>query len=171
MVEIKGKYITLAGMLISDNHDLLNKANDYLQTQTGYLHWELPSEEFFDIVHLNEFLKLYSSVYTNPGEALKYFGKRIIPTIKRTTGIPSDIKSVLDYLNFEASDFINNYRGEDVIPRRITTQHEGEFTVYSPSPGYEPVITTGIYLGIFEMTNIKTARIKELGGYTYRIKW
>lgn len=171
MAEIKGKFITLTGMLMADKEDVLAKANDYLEEETGCTHLELDPEEFYDTKHWDYVMKLYSNSYGDPKQAMIDLGKRIYPTIKRTSGLPENLVTPMDYVRFEADGFLENHRGEDVIPREIKSEKENEITMYAPAPGYDENLYIGVWLGSLELAGVTNGNVEELGDSTYRIYW
>ncbi len=171
MAEIKGKFITLTGMLMSDKEEILAKANEYLEDETGCTHLELDPEDYYDTSLWDHFMKVYSNSYDNPKQAMIDLGKRIYPTIKRTSGFPEHLKTPLDFVKYEAEGFLENHNGDDVIPRKISNEQETEITMHAPAPGYDESLYIGVWLGILEMVGITTGEVEELGNSTYRIHW
>lgn len=171
MAEVKGKFITLTGMLMADKEDVLANANEKLEDETGCTHLELDPEDFYDTKLWDMFMKLYSNSYDDPKQAMIDLGKRIYPTIKRTSGLPEELKTPLDFVRFEADGYWANHRGDDVIPRSIKDESENEITMYAPAPGYDETLYIGVWLGILEIIGINNGKVDELGNSTYRIHW
>jgi len=171
MAGVKGKFITLTGMLMSDNLELLEKANQFLENKIGLRHLELDQEEFYDTTVWNDYMHIYTEGHTNPKQAIIDLGMSVYPTIKRTAGMPPHLKTPLDYIVFEAEGFRMNHAGDDVIQRKIIEESSNHIVMYAPAPGYDENLYIGVWLGILEMIGIDTGKIDELGDHTYRISW
>ena len=128
-------------------------------------------EDYYDITIWDHFLKLYANSHEDPKQAMIDLGKRIYPTIKRTTGFPENLVTPLDFVKFEADGYMATHRGENVIPREIKDEQENEITMYAPAPGYDERLYIGVWLGILEMIGINNGNVEELGDSTYRISW
>ncbi|PLX04564.1 MAG: hypothetical protein C0594_09060 [Marinilabiliales bacterium] len=171
MAEVKGKFITLTCMLMQNNPEVLKKADEYLEDETGCTHMELDPEEFYDTKLWDTTMTIYSEAHDDPKQAIINLGKRVYPTIKRTAGMPPHLKTPLDFVRFEAEGYLANHNGDDVIPRKIINESEKEITMYAPAPGYNEHLYIGVWLGILEMIGINTGQVDELGDSTYRIYW
>jgi len=171
MAEIKGKFITLTGILMSGKPEILGKANAELESEIGLNHLELDPEEFYDTKYWDMFMKIYSQTFTDPVKAIIDLGKRVYPTIKRTVGLPEHLKTPLDFVKYEAEGFWANHSGEDVIPRKILNESDSHITMYSPAPGYDETLYIGVWLGILEMCEIFTGQVEKIGESTYKITW
>ncbi|OFX77619.1 MAG: hypothetical protein A2X12_06275 [Bacteroidetes bacterium GWE2_29_8] len=171
MAEIKGKFITLTGILMSNNDNLLQKANEYLEMETGLTHLELDPEEFYDVKIWDHIMKLLKDSSKDGKEAIIDLGKRVYPTIKRTSGFPEHLKTPLDFVKFEADGFKDCHSGDDVIQRKIISEKENEIIMYAPAPGYDENLYIGVWLGILEMIGITTGNVQQLENHTYKITW
>ena len=170
MAQIRGKFITLTGMLASSSKESIEKIDYYLVEQTGLTHLELDPEEFYETFIWNEVMNIYAQVYPDPKKALIDFGKRVYPTIKRTAGFPAHLKTPKDFILFEAEGFKLNHSA-DVEPRKILEASENSVTMYAPAPGYDESLYIGVWLGILEMNSIFTGTVENVGKSTYKISW
>jgi len=171
MAEVKGKFITLTGILMYDKPDILRQADIYLEEQIGLKHTELSPEEFYDTNIWDEYMRIYANSFTDPVQAVIDLGTRVYPTIKRTAGMPPNLKTPLDYVKFEAEGFLQNHCGDDVIPRKILYEKDNEIIMYAPAPGYNENLYIGVWLGILEMIGVNTGRVERISDHTYRIIW
>ncbi len=171
MAEVKGKFITLACMLMQDVPDAQAKADELLEDETGCTHTELDPEDFYDTKLFDRVVKIYISTKPDPKEAIINLGKRIYPTQKRTVGFPDSLKTPIDFMKFEAEGFQESHTGDDIIPRKILKEADNEITMYAQAPGYDENIYIGVWLGILEMNGITTGEVENLGEHTYRIHW
>ena len=106
--------------------------------------------------------------------AIKLIGQRVYPTIEKTAGLPKNLKTPLDFIKFEAEGFLLNHQGAEVKPRKILVEEDKSVVIEANSPGYSPVLIEGVFLGILEMSGIKTGRVdykEENGNSIYMIKW
>lgn len=170
MAQIKGKFITLTGMLASASAEAIQNIDKYLEEQTGLTHLELDPEEFYDVALWDETLKIYTNSFPDPKKALIDLGKRIYPTIKRTAGFPEHLKTPKDFILFEAEGFRLNH-SRDVKPRKIVEETENSVTMYAPAPGYDETLYIGVWLGILEMNGIFSGSVENVGKSTYKINW
>ncbi len=171
MAEIKGKFIQLTCMLMQHNPEALKKADEYLEDETGCNHLELDPEEYYDTKHWDKTMRILGEHSDNHKEAVINLGKRVYPTIKRTTGFPDHLKTPLDFVKFEADGYLDNHDGDDVIPRKIISEKDNEIVMYAPAPGYDENLYIGVWLGILEMVGITTGKVEEMGDHTYKISW
>ncbi|MEI7596467.1 MAG: hypothetical protein WCK02_12020 [Bacteroidota bacterium] len=171
MAEVKGKFLILTGMLASNTPDILAQMNEYLVNETGLTHLEIDPEDYYDTKHWGEFMNAYSKGFPDKKQAIIDLGRRVYPTIKRTSGMPPHLVTPLDFVRFEAEGFLANHTGDDVIPRKIISESANEITMYAPAPGYDENLYIGVWLGILEMIDITTGKVEELGDHTYKITW
>lgn len=80
----------------------------------------------------------------------------VYPTIKRTAGLPPSLKTPLDFLKFEAEGLLANHRGADVRPRKFMKAVDREVVVDAPAPDERSKLYEGVFLGILEITGVKT---------------
>jgi hypothetical protein len=170
MAQVKGKFITLTGMLASSSAEVTQKIDHYLEEHTGLTHLELDPEEFYEVSLWNAVMNIYASTFADPRQAIISLGKRIYPTIKLTMGLPDHLKTPKDFILFEAQGFQMNH-SQDVEPRKIIQETENSVTIYAPAPGYDASLFIGVWLGILEMIGIFSGAVKETGKNTYTITW
>lgn len=154
MAQIKGKFITLTGALMSTYPEELVLADQALFKKIQK-HWnELNPEDWYETSLFNLFIETY--IKTSPARegAIVTLGKKVYPTIQRTVGLPT-FSSPLEFLKFEAEGFLENHRGMGVKPRRILHSHQGDFLVEANAPGYNSKLYEGVFLGILEMCGVK----------------
>ena len=91
--------------------------------------------------------------------AIVTLGRNVYPTIKKTSGLPPEIKTVLDLLVFEARGFELNHRGADVKPRKFIMKEDKHVIIQAPAPGYSQKLYDGVYLGILQMYGINNGKV------------
>ncbi len=174
MAKIKGKFIILAGNLMSLYKTQLAFANKYLRNKTGKIHKELDPEGWYDTNIFEIFMRKYAEGSVSKDKAIETLGRNVFPTIKNTVGLPSDIKTAYDLIIFEAKAFELNHKGDDVIPRQFVKKQEGHVIVKAPAPGYNQILYLGVFKGILEMFGINRGIVKMIKGepdFEYEIKW
>lgn len=169
MAEVKGKFIKMAGSLMLKNE--IEKANAYLQQQLGMKHSELEDEGWYDTKIFNEFMRIPAEASHTKEFMYVLVGKRVYPTIKRSVGLPQELKDPLDFLKFEAQGFLMNHRGNDVVPRRFIKAENREVIVEAKAPGYNGRLYEGVFLGILEMCNVRSGRVEVAGSDIFTITW
>ena len=174
MAEVKGKFITLAGMLMGLYEKNQKNADEILFQAVGKRFRELNPEGWYDTKLFNIFMEEYALGSLSGKNAIITLGRNVYPLIKRNGGIPEDIKTPLDLLLFEAKGFELNHRGDDVQQRKFIKQEEGLVVVQAPAPGYNQKLYEGVYLGILEIFGIKTGKVvmtKDAPEFEYEITW
>jgi len=174
MAEVKGKFISLAGYLMSAYEEAFNPANERLFKATGKYHKDLEPEGWYDTAIFNDFMLAYASASSTHEQAIVTLGKNVYSTIKKTTGLPPNIKMPLDLLLYEGEGFLLNHRGADVVPRIFKTKTDGHVVVRAPAPGYSQKLYEGVYLGILEMFGVKSGKVTMTKGspdFEYDITW
>lgn len=160
MSEVRGKYISLAGSLMSLYPKQRTEIDSLLFEQTGKHHNELEPEEWYDTKWIKLFLDKYVEASLSKDTALVTFGRKIYPTIKAS--LPPQLKTPLDFLRFETEGYMQAHKGPDVKPRKILKATEGEFIVQAVMPQWHNArMYEGVYLGILEMCGIKTGRVEK----------
>jgi hypothetical protein len=170
MPGVKGKFITLTGMLMSNSEEQLAKANQYLESEIGLTHLELDPEDFYDTSLFNEFMKVYIETSGLGKEGYVVVGRRVYPTIKRTAGLPPNLTTPLDFVKFEAEGFLANHTS-DVVHRKFLKTEDKNVVVYAPAPGYDGTLYVGVYLGILDICGITTGKVDLVDKDTYQITW
>ncbi|MEY3219447.1 MAG: hypothetical protein RIT27_804 [Pseudomonadota bacterium] len=158
MAQIKGKFITLTGALMSLYPEELAQA-DRVLFQKIKKHWdELDPESWYEISLFNLFMETYFSASPSKEKSFVTLGRKVYPTIKKTVGLPP-ISDPLVFLKFEAANFLTDHRGNDVKPRRILREQPGDFLVEAFAPGYNSKLYEGVFLGILEMCGVQDAKV------------
>lgn len=159
MAEIKGKFIVLAARLMSLYVVKLMEADEVLFKKTGR-HWnELDPEGWYDTALFDLFINAYAKASPLGEEAIVAIGKGVYPKIKKTVGLPANLKTPLDFTRYEAKGFLDNHRGTDIVPRTFVLVQDRHVIVKAPAPGYSAKLYEGVYLGILEMCGIKTGKV------------
>ena len=174
MAEVKGKFITLTGVLMSAYQNALESAEKELVAMTGKGHKELDPEGWYDAKILDMFMTKYAEGSPTGENAIVTLGRLVYPTIKRTVGIPAEITTPLALILWEADGFKLNHRGYDVTPRKFIKKEDGCVIVQAPAPGYNQKLFEGVFLGILEMYGIKNGRVtmtKAAPEFEYEIIW
>ncbi len=160
MSEVRGKYITMVASLMSLYTKQRTEADTMLFNQTGKHYNELEPEGWYDIKWANLFLDKYVEASLSGNNALVTYGRRIYPTIKQKNGLPSHLKTVLDFLKYETEGYIQSHRGPDIKPRTIIKAVEGEFIVQGlVPPWYKAKLLEGVFLGILEMCGERNGKV------------
>ncbi|MBF0104818.1 MAG: hypothetical protein HQM16_05780 [Deltaproteobacteria bacterium] len=174
MAEVKGKFITLAASLMSLYKETRVEADKPLFAATGK-HWnELDPEGWYDATLFSAFMEKYAEASPTKDQAIVTLGKNVYPTIKKTAGLPAEIKTPLDLIVFEAVGFQLNHRGSDVRKRVFIKKENGHVIVQAPAPGYSQKLYEGVFLGILEMFGIKNGQVIMTKGapeFEYEITW
>ena len=161
MIEVKGKFITLAGSLMSLYPANRDKADAVLFRRTGK-HWnELDPEGFYDTDIYKAFLDGYCEGSITGEKALITLGRNYFPTIKKLGGIPDDIDNALDLIIYSTRSFADDHRGPGIKPIRITKAVEGDVVLEIPDCGYDCRLGEGVYLGILSMYGIDDAVVEQ----------
>lgn len=173
MAQVRGKFITLIGSLMGIYKDAREQANGKLFAATGRNYNELDAEGWYECEYYINFMDEYVKASVSKQKALITLGKQVYPTIKRTVGIPPEIKTPLDCILFEAEGFLFSHKGIDVSPRKFIKKEEGHVIVQAPSVGYPEIFMQGVFEGILDMYEVagsvtitKAAPVCE-----YEIKW
>lgn len=171
MANVKGRFITLTGMLMAAYPAKLAEANVFLKENLGKTHDELDPEEWLDAKYLNHLLVKYAEASAIKEKAIITMGRNVYPTIKKAGGLPPHLKTPLDFILFEAEGFLANHQGDDVIPRRFISQRDGEVIVHAPAPGYSSKLYEGVFLGILKMCGVETGNVQVIDIDTFKITW
>ena len=174
MAQVKGKFITLAGKLMLVYKDQLQKADDQLYKALGKHYNELDPEDWYDVKFFNLFMEEYANASVTGERAIITLGRHVYPTIKKTAGLPPEIKTPLDLILFEAKGYELNHKGADVKPRRFIKKQDRHVIVQAPAPGYNQKLYEGVFLGILELFGVKTGKVvmtKAAPEFEYEITW
>lgn len=176
MANVKGKFITLSCSLLETKPKAKEEALKKVKAMTGKEFNELDQEGWYDASVLQA---VFQAIEENSSSllakaAIKLIGQRAYPTIEKTVGLPKTLKTPMDFIRFEAEGFLMNHQGADVKPRKFLKLEDKDIVVIANSPGYNPILIEGVFLGILEMCGIKTGNVQlkeENGDSVYYIKW
>lgn len=174
MAEVKGKFITLTGARMAVLHKRALAFCDTILVQKTGKHWnELDPEGWYDTKIFEGFMVNYAKTSLVSDRAIVMLGREVYPTIKETVGLPENIKTAYDLILFEAEGFMQNHRGEGVVPRKFIKKELGHVVVQAHAPGYNQKLFEGVYLGILQMFDeIGTVTFNnENSVCEYHIKW
>jgi hypothetical protein len=161
MPEVRGKFIELAGTLMTLYPGARQEADAVLEQRTGR-HWdELDPDEWFDADIFAVFLDTYCGSSAAGDDALITLGKRIFPTKRKLGELPDEIGGALELLKFSTRSFTDDHRGPGIRPIRIVRAEEGDVVVDVPYPGYDCRVSNGVYLGILGMFGIKGGKVEQ----------
>ncbi len=161
MPQVRGKFIRLAGGLMSLYPEQREKADDFLAGSTGK-HWdELDPSEWFEADIYGVFLDTYCESSVTGEKALITLGRNIFPTKKKLGELPDDIDSALDLLVYSTKSFTDDHRGPGIRPVRIIKASDGEAMFDIPDHGYDCRVDEGVYLGILGMFGIEDGAVEQ----------
>lgn len=161
MAEIKGKFITLAASLMSIYKDKLEIVDKQLFEGTGK-HWnELDPEGWYDVKYYRDMMTAYAKASPSKENAIITLGKQIYPTIKRTVGFPPNLKTPIDYIEFENRGYLENLRGEEIKPRIFLKKENGYVIVQTRMLEQDCKILEGVYMGIMKLAGIDRGKIYQ----------
>jgi hypothetical protein len=162
MAEVKGKFITLAADLLRSKPAVRSAAMGAVERMTGKTPFGLEPEGWYDTTVLDEVFRAIDE-----GESplvawavVKVIGQNLYPTIY-AMGLPKDLRTPLDFLKFEAEDFLRNHRGSDVVPRKFIKTETSCIIIEALSPGYNCALTEGVFDGILRMCHVTRGRVKQ----------
>ena len=161
MQEVRGKFIRLAGGLMSLYPEQRDKADSVLVEKTGK-HWdEVNPDEWFEADIYKVFLDAYCESSVTGEKALITLGRNIFPTKKKRGELPDDITSALDLLVYSTESFTDDHRGDGIRPVGIIKASEGEVILDVPDHGYDCRVDEGVYLGILGMFGIDDGEVEQ----------
>jgi hypothetical protein len=161
MIEVKGKFITLAGSLMSLYPQKREKADAVLFGRTGK-HWnDLDPEGYYNTDIYKAFLDAYCEGSVTGEKALLTLGRNYFPTIKKLGGIPDDIKDELELIIFSTRSFAEDHRGPGIRPIRVIEATGGDVVLDIPDCGYDCRLGEGVYLGILSMYGIENGMVVQ----------
>ena len=162
MPEVRGKFIKLAGSLMSLYPEQREKADAILYENTGK-HWnELEAAEWYDANIYRVFLDTYCESSVTGDKALITLGRNVFPTKKKLGELPDDITSALDLLIYSTRSFSDDHQGAGIRPVRIVKEGEGEVILDVPDHGYDCGVDEGVYLGILGMYGIDNGAVEQV---------
>ena len=116
----------------------------------------------------------YPEASVTKEQAIVTLGRGVYPLIKKTAGIPDDVLTPRDLIEYEMKGFLENHRGRDVKPRKLIKSENGHIIIQAPAPDYSQKLYEGVYLGILEMFGIKDGKVimtKGVPYFEYEIIW
>jgi hypothetical protein len=162
MPEVRGKFIRLAGSLMSLYPEQREKADEVLFESTEE-HWDkLDPSQWFDADIYKVFLDTYCESSLTGEKALITLGKKIFPTKKKRGELPDDIESALDLLLYSTKSFTDDHRGAGIRPVEIIKAIEGEVILDVPDHGYDCRVDEGVYIGILGMFDIENGVVEQV---------
>ena len=174
MAEIKGRFITLCGRLMTLYEDSLKEADNELFKRVGLHYDKLDPEGWYDTKLFALFIDKYAEASITKEKTIITLGKSIFPQIKKTAGLPSHIKTPLGLIKYSMEEFLKNHRGSDVKPKKLVEAVDGKVVICTPAPGYSQKLYEGVYLGILMMFGIKNGNVVMTKGtpdFEYTITW
>ena len=161
MAEIKGNFITLAASLMSLYKDIFETVDKRLFEETGK-HWnELDPDGWHDTKYYSDMMTAYAKSSPSKENAIITLGKQIYPTIKRTVGLPPNLKNPIDYIEFENRGYQENLRGSEIRPRKFVKKENGYVIVQTKMIEQDCKILEGVYMGIMKMAGITRGKIYQ----------
>ena len=161
MPEVRGKFISLAGSLMSLYPEQRDKADAVLVERTGK-HWnELDPMDWYEADEYKVFLDAYCEGSVTGEKALITLGKNIFPRKEKLGELPDDIESALDLIVYSTKSFTDDHRGAGIRPVNIIKASEGEVILGVPDHGYDCRVDEGVYLGILDMFDIEGGKVEQ----------
>jgi hypothetical protein len=163
MAMLKGKFITMACSLLELNPKAKLEVAQGIKDMTGMEWKDLPSEDWFEAEVEESIFKVVEK-HNSPVMAasiIKAMGRRVFPTISKTTGFPEDLKTPLDFLKWEGESFLRDHKGSDVVPRKFIKTDPGHVIVEAVSPGYNCIHIEGVFEGILKMCKINEFKVEQ----------
>lgn len=163
MAKSKGKFIMMAYGLLELNPEAKREALESIQRLTGQDVSQLSPEGWYDTNVIGSIFQIAEKHYGSimAWSTIKVMGRRVFPTIAKTIGFPSHLKTPLDWLKWEGHTFLNDHQGRDVVPRNFLITEPGHIVVEALSPGYSCVFVEGVYEGILDMCHIKQYKVRQ----------
>ena len=161
MPEVRGKFIKLAGSLMSLYPEQREKADAFLVERTGK-HWDqVDPMEWYEADIYEKFLDTYCESSVTGQKALLTLGRNIFPTKRKLGELPEDISSALDLLIYSTRSFPEDHRGAGIRPVKIIKATEGDVILDVPDHGYDCMVDEGVYLGIMSMFDIENGEVEQ----------
>lgn len=178
MVEVKGKFISLAASFIKIYPKFYEKSDQLVFAKTGLLQDKLDPEGWYDIALYTHVMDCYVAASITKERALVTLGKAIYPTIQRTVGFPPGLETPMDFIEFEAKAYLENLRGPGIRPRKIIKLSD-RYAIIRLRMDEQPCkVGEGVYHGMLDMTGhpngtIEHRRCIKNGDLEceYHVKW
>lgn len=152
MVEVRGKFITLAAGFIKIYPRYYDKADAFVLEKTGLRQTQLDPEAWYDARIYAYLMECFVEASPTKEKALITLGRGIYPTIQRTVGLPPGLETIEDFVEFEAKAYLDNVRGPGVRPRRISKLADGHLRIQLRMDEQPCKIGEGVYQGMLTMT-------------------
>lgn len=152
MAEVKGKFITLAAGFIKIYPKFYEKADAFVLAKTGLHQDKLDPEAWYDARLYAYLMDCYVEASITGEKALVTLGRGIYPTIKRTVGFPPGLETPMDFIEFEARGYLENLRGPEIRPRKITKVSARHAVVQLRMDEQPCKVMEGVYQGMLEIT-------------------
>jgi hypothetical protein len=161
LAEVKGRFITLTGTLMSLYPRQLDQADTLLMVKCGK-HWnELDPEGWYDTSSWGVFMDAYAKASVSGDRALVTLGRKVYPTIQKAGGLPQALTTPLDLIRYEAQGFLADHRGADVKPRKFIKAVDHDVVVEASAPGYSSRLYEGVFLGILEICGVAAGKVEQ----------
>ncbi len=161
MAQVKGLGIVLISMLMGVYQNERKEADDLFFAETGKHIDEVDPEDWYDTKWIKFLLDAYVKASPSKEFALVTFGKQMYPTLKRGNMLPTHLKTPLDYIKYDAEFYFSVHKGPDVLPKKIIKSTSNEIIIEATTPGYDSKVNIGIFLGIFKVLQINTAKVVQ----------
>ena len=161
MVEVKGKFITLAAGFIRIYPQYFQKADQRIYEATGLHQHELDPEGWYDVRLYTYLMECYVEASPTKERALITLGRAIYPAIKRTVGFPPELTTPMDFVEFEAQAYLDNLRGPGIRPRKITRVSDRHVVVKFRMDEQPCKIGEGVYQGILEIAGYPNGTVEH----------
>lgn len=161
MAQIKGRFIILIGVFCSLFQQGNKDVDNMIHEKTGKFWDKIDPDEWFEASVFSAILDTYAKGSPTGEEAIVTLGRSIFPTIKNTVGLPAELKTPLDYINYESETFMFSHKGADVRPRKIIRSGDHEVLIEAPAPGYNSRLYEGVYAGILDMTHAGNGKVVQ----------
>ena len=161
MPEVRGKFITLAGSLMTLYPEQREKADAVFFDAVGK-HWkEVDPDSWYDAQLYKIFLETYCAGSVAGEGGLVNLGRYIFPTKQELGELPQDLDSALDLLVYSTKSFTDDHRGPGIRPVEIIKAEEGDVIFDIPDHGYDCRVDEGVYLGILGMFDIENGVVEQ----------
>jgi len=161
LAEVKGRCITLTGILMARSPRQLDQADTLLMAKCGKRWMELDPEAWYSTACWGVFMDTYAKASVARDGALVTLGRNFYPTLLQSDELPAALQTPVDFIRYDAEGFLATHRGDDVRPRRFIKATERDIVVEAPAPGYNSRLYQGIYLGILDMCGVATGTVEQ----------
>jgi hypothetical protein len=170
MIEVRGKFLLLAGGMMTRYPGAKEKALRVLMEKTGQQLEDVDPDGWYDSELYQAFLDAYcddpeiKEAYGD--DALVSFAKAVFPTLDLLEQVPAEAKETpLDLIRHSTQSFADDHRGEGIRPIEVIKAEEGDVLLDIPYCGYDCTYGEGVYLGILEMLDIENGEVEQTKCY------